>query len=188
MKNQNINWRERLTDSSKALVDFNVSAVRERPEMFDSLFDYTFEEDGKFSPRAARVVYYLIKENPEKYTKYYPVILDKLPNINNLSIKFGMLHVFSFCPLPEDEEKIGFLTNFCFDLIESKQVRIALKIYALDVLYRISGVYPENKRELIFLIDKYSVGASPAFLNRGGKYKEKLKREISPKENIEVIN
>ncbi len=178
---QETDWRNILADSSRSLIDSVVSLVEMKPELFVTLFELVFANEKQYSQRAARVVYYLIAGRPDLFEKYSEIILEKIPEMPDESIKFSLLKVFNVCKLPKDEEKLGLLTNICFDLVEAKVTRIALKVYAIEVLFRISAIYPDIKRELIFLLEKYSNGAQTAFKTRARKIIISLKTELGIK-------
>jgi hypothetical protein len=175
-------WRDFLFDSSKQLILISMKMCEEKPKLFDGLLELVFAQDSKQSQRASRVIYYLIEKRPDLFGKYIDEIFSYLEKINDESIKFSLLKIFTVCKLFEDEDKIGILTNICFDAIEAKVERIAIKVYAIDILYRISQIYPDLKYELFYLLEKYMIDAQPAFISRAGKLRQKLSRELGIKE------
>jgi len=182
MKNFNpagFNWFESLFDSSKNCIDMNIGIVCEHPGLFDSLLRLSFCQKSKQAQRASRVVCQSIECRPELFSKYIPVILDSLPSIKNESIKFCFFKIFTFCELPEDEDSLGLLTQLCFDAVEANVDRVALKVYAIEILYRISQIYPDMKFELLCLFKKYMLGAQTAYISRATKLISKLYSELN---------
>ena len=171
-------WREVLFDSSKRQVLFGMSLCESQPELFPSLFGMAMEQCGKYSQRAARIVCYLLKKPDSLFQDYIEIILNELETIFDESIKFCFLNIFTECKLPDDDEKLGLLTKICIDSVESKVDRIAIKVYAIDILYRISEIVPEIKSEIYYLINKYMDGAPSAFISRGMKILNKLKNQL----------
>jgi hypothetical protein len=180
---ENWDWSKELYDSSKMLVLRSVEILKHEPDLFEPLLELAISEKGLESQRAARIIYYAIEMHPELFSSYTDEILDALVYITDESVKFPLLHVFTVCRLPEDEERLGLLTGICFDSLESNAKRIASKVYAIDILYRLSQLMPDMKRELIYVFEKYMEGAQMAYLNRAGKLIAKLRKEV--KKNYE---
>lgn len=178
VKNNEFCWREVLCDSSKKRVLYGVSICRQQPELFPSLFGLAMEQSGKYSQRASRIICELLKKPDSIFLEYVGIVLNELETIFDESIKFCFLNIFRECKLPDDDEKLGHLTKICFDAVESKVERIAIKIYAIDILYRISEVVPEMKPEIFYLINKYLEGSPPAFISRGRKILNSLRKEV----------
>jgi hypothetical protein len=177
-------WRNILYDSSKQLVVDSFKDCEKQPELFPSLLALAEEQKSKYSQRAARIVTYSIEKRPDLFGQYINEILYFIEITHDESIKFCFLKVFTFCELPEDEEKLGLLTKIAFDATMAKVERIAVRIYAIDILYRISQLIPELKRELLYVLEKYMQDAPPAFSNRATKYMNMLKKEFGMKEEI----
>jgi hypothetical protein len=180
-------WREFLFDSSKQLILISMKMCEEKPELFPGLIELTLAQDSKQSQRASRIIYYLIAQRPDLFGKYIDEIFSNLEKVSDESIKFSLLKIFTVCKLPEDEEKLGLLTNICFDAVEAKVERIAIKVYAIDILYRISQIYPDLKYELFYLLEKYMIDAPPAFINRAGKLRLKISKELGMRDSRNEI-
>lgn len=177
---EQFDWQSFLYDSSKRIVDLAVKLVEEQPQLFPSLFELALSQNGKHSLRALRTVCYLFERNPDNFSVYLDIILYHTEKETDESKKFNFLRIFTTCNLPEDDEKLGLLTNICFKALDSKVKRIAVKVYSIEILYRISQVYPDLKFELMQYLDKYILDSSPAFFNRASKIKSKLKKELKP--------
>jgi hypothetical protein len=171
-------WDEFLFDSSKQLIELGVNIIEQDPKLFPQLFNLALSQKAKYSQRAARVVYYYFEKNPQDYSVYLIKILERLPYISNESLKFSLLRVFTICKLPKDDEFLGLLTKICIDSLEAKVKRIAIKVYAIDILYRISQIIPEFKNELLYQIEKYKDSSSMAYLCRAQRISENLIKEI----------
>ena len=183
MSESEFDWIKILVDSSKNLIEFSIELVKKQPELFDSLLyliiNHSDDKFYKSSQRAARVVYYLIERNLIERNliennKYLDKILDFLEILQDDSIRFSLLKIFTVCSLPKDEDKLSLLTKICYDALESQTKRIAVKIYSIEILYRISEIYPELKHELRSILEIYMIDAQPAFINRAEKLISKL--------------
>ena len=177
-------WQNFLYDSSKQLAVDSFKRCEQQPELFPSLLDLAKEQNSKFSQRAARIVTYSIEYRPDLFGKYIDEILYYIEHTHDESIKFCFLKIFTFCKLPKDDEKLGLLTKIAFDAMEAKVKRIAVRVYAIDILYRLSQIIPDLKRELLYLLEKYLEDAPPAFANRALRYIKMLKKELGIKESM----
>ena len=171
-------WKEVLFDSSKKQVIVGISICEKYPEQFPALFELAMEQSGKYSQRAARIVSYLLIKPGTLFPEYIDIVLNKLDTIHDESIKFCFLHIFTECDLPDDDEKLGILTKICFDSVEAKVQRIAIKVYSIDILYRISEIVPEIKPEVFYIINKYMQDAPMSYTSRGFKILNKLRKQI----------
>jgi hypothetical protein len=69
--------------------------------------------------------------------------------------------------------------NMCFDWLVSAKESVAVKVYAMEILYRISQVEPELKKELADSIEWRISEGTPGFKHRGLKTLKKLYKEMS---------
>lgn len=168
------NWEDFLTDSSRVKVDAGVEVCARNPLLFEKLIPLMVQEINPVSIRASRVICNSIENYPDLFEKYTDHILRILQAIHNESIKFNLLKIFTVCDLPNQDEKLGKLSQICFDSLEMRVERVAVKVYAIDILYRISLIIPELQPELLLTIEKYSIGASAGFLSRANKITKKL--------------
>ena len=73
---------------------------------------------------------------------------------------------------------IGDLLEHLFPLLEDPQTPIAIRVHAMQILYNISNIEPDLKRELLLVIQVHANTGGPGFANRAGKLIPKLRREI----------
>lgn len=76
-------------------------------------------------------------------------------------------------PLPE--ENLGILIDVSFRWLESRTESVAVKMYCILLLERISALYPEIKPELRDLIEIQMNKATPGFINISKKVFKRLK-------------
>ena len=137
-------WENVLIDSSKKLVDFGVKLISENSNLFPSLLKLALSQKKQLSQRASRVLYYSIELNISKYDEFLDEILNSLKYVQDESLIFNLLHVFTISKLPENDN-LKFLMNYCFKALNNNDNKIASKAYAMDILYRISKIEPEIK-------------------------------------------
>ena len=79
-------------------------------------------------------------------------------------------------PLPKDEDLQGALLEVCFEALNSAKSAIAIKVHALEVLYRLCLVWPELKNELVAAIQIQMPYGSTGFKNRANKILKRLEK------------
>jgi hypothetical protein len=167
-------WQNFLTDSSRNLTDSASNLCCDRPDLFPSLLELIAENRGTKSQRASRTTSFAMLFFPELFNKYTPRILELLLQAEDDSIKFHLLRVFADGDFisdkkltPKTEELFGHLMDFCFMAVESETKKVAIKVYAISILQKLTKIYPELEQELRLLITKFIEDAKPAFASRG---------------------
>jgi hypothetical protein len=79
-------------------------------------------------------------------------------------------------PLPD--ENLGVLADACFNWLQSPSESVAVKMYSMVILHRISDNIPEIRRELYDIIEIQLYEATPGFRSMGGKIMNKLSLKI----------
>lgn len=165
-----------LYDSSRVGIDVVVAKVGGDEEKFRALYGLAMKEKEKYSARACRVIYFCALRDPSIVLPYVSEIIRKLPELKNESVKRDFLHIFAELFLPEDEEDLGRLLDYCFGVMNSVTKQVSLKIYSMEILYRISLLEPELKQELALTIENQLQYGSAGFRSRGSKIVRKLGR------------
>lgn len=175
-----------LSDSSRKTADIAVNLVGSDSGIYKRFIDFALEDRGKYAMRAARVINLVSLKHPHLIRPYLPMLVHKLPNLKNDGLKRGIAKTISERSPDYDDETTGLLVNTCFDWLNDPQEKIALKVYAMEILYRISQFYPEMKPELIASIEHQLPEASTAIKSRGRKYLLKLYKETGQSSGRQV--
>jgi hypothetical protein len=85
----------------------------------------------------------------------------------------NFLKIFAEVAIKLSNKNKSILLNLCFDYL-SKSYSVAVKVYSMEILFRLSDEIPEIKRELFNLIDEQLPESSPGFRSRGEKILRKL--------------
>ena len=168
-----------LSDSSRRTADIAVNFIGNDPNLFKTLVDFALEDRDRYAMRAARVINLVSLKHPELIRPYLPGMVRRLPSIRNDGLKRGIAKTISERSPDFDEEVMGILINTCFDWLSDPQEKIALKVYSMEILYRLSHFYPDLKQELITSIELQIPGASTGVKSRGRKYLSKLYSETA---------
>jgi hypothetical protein len=102
-------------------------------------------------------------------------MIKTLPAIKNESVRRDFLRIFADLMLPEGDEETGRLINYCFSCLNSITRQVSIKVYSLEILYKITLKEPDLKNELALTIESVIPYNSMAFAARGRKLLKKLK-------------
>jgi len=151
--------------------------VFQKPELFDELVQIYFKNEEPVSMRAAWIVDTITEELPKLLLPWLETICRKLPQFGHDGLKRHSLRMLVRSPLPPAQ--IGPLTNICFKWLISPKESVAVKVYTMEILYRISQTEPDLKKELADSIEWRMEEETPGFRNRGLKILKKLHKEIN---------
>ena len=169
-----MNFDTLLPDSSKRAVEAAASTIGTNQQLFNKLLAHALSDCGKTSERAVRVVNLCLERSPKLIAKHTTKILDRLLCTENESLRFNLLKIFITIGLPLNRKQLGRLVNLCFDTLDRQCKRIAQKVYAIEILYKVSLVEPGIKSELAAIIKREVPFASMAFRTRGRQVLKKL--------------
>ena len=141
--------------------------IGENQERFDELIAIMLSADPLTAPRAAWVASHCANMHPWLVTKHLIHLIQNLQNPVHDAIKRNTLRMVRYMEIPED--MMGLTTDVCFKFMDSEKEPIAVKVYAMDVLFRIIEKFPEMKEELKITIKDQLPFGSAGFRNRGAK-------------------
>ena len=161
-----------------------LSAI-ENPAIFMKLFEYSHSSDKKLAFRASWTISKVCDKFPEIIYPYLSRIVETLSNIDNESALRSFLRIISFSDLEKiDSRQHGVLADFCFNVLKSGFSAIAVKAYSMEILYRLSLIYPEIANELSTSIRILLEDGSAGISSRGRMILKKLAEiPIDPKSN-----
>lgn len=165
-------------ETSRRSSDLLVDLVGQRPELFERLVAIYLSLKEPESRRAAWVVDIISEANPGIADKYVPDIIRLLPEFNHDGLKRHSLRILSHTPLPP-EELLGQLITICFDWLVSAREAVAVKVYAMDLLYRISAYEPDIRKELADSIEWRMNEETNGFKAHGRKVLKKLHQSFT---------
>jgi hypothetical protein len=166
-----------MVETSRRNTDLIADVVFNKPELFDELVGIYLKNEEPVSRRAVWVVDTVAEKLPELLAPYLESIAEALPNFEHDGLKRLSLRMLSRSPLPQ--KYLGEIMNICFDWLVAPKESVAVKIYAMEILYTISQAEPELKKELADSIEWRIVEGTPGFKNRGLKTLKKLYKEMS---------
>jgi hypothetical protein len=167
-----------MVETSRRNTDLIADIIYNRPELFDELVEIFLRNEEPVSRRAVWVVDTVTEKHPHLLDPYIEPIAEMLPGFTHDGLKRVSLRMLSRSPLPQNQ--LGGLMNLCFDWLVSPKESVAVKVYSMEILYRISQDEPELKKELADSIEWRIAEGTPGFKNRGMKTLKKLYREMGP--------
>lgn len=131
-----------------------VSYIGNDPLLFKELMDCFFmgTKDYRVPQRAAHVVSLSFQKNPGLIYPYIPRLIPLLQEQDlKGALKRNILRVLQFCEI--EESLRGVLYSRAFELLADPKEEIAIRAFAMTVLYNLSAHYPELKNELKTMIE-----------------------------------
>jgi hypothetical protein len=163
-------------DSSRLNADLLVEKFEEDHSIFNTLLEVMFQDTYPISMRASRVIWLIAKKYPPFIHPYLREFIKKMPYFKVDGIRRNILAILEDIPLPDND--IGILFDTCYTWLESEKEPIAIRGYAITILYKISEKEPELKPELIELFQAQLPSDSKGIESRIKDLLKKLKKEV----------
>jgi len=145
------------------------------PAVFRKLLEYSFSEDSKLAFRASWTVSKVFDKNPGFVIPHIRMLADSLKKINNESVERSFLRIISMSDIKLlTEKQHGFLADYCFSALGSAGSAIAIKAYAMEILFRLSVIYPQLGNELAVSIRTVMEEGSAGIVARGNAILRKI--------------
>ncbi|HKK43230.1 MAG TPA: (deoxy)nucleoside triphosphate pyrophosphohydrolase [Bacteroidales bacterium] len=147
----------------------------ENEVVLQKLIEYSFSGDKKLAFRASWIVSKAFDSYPAVITPYLGRITDSLGVIGNESVTRSFLRILSMIDMNDlSSDHQGFLADYCFRLLGSAFSAIAVKAYSMEILYRLTVIYPELGIELAASIRNIMDEGSAGIKARGRIILKKL--------------
>ncbi len=167
-----------LPDSSRRTADIAVSFIGNNPDFFQQMLDIALKDSGTLSMRAARVVNLVSVNHPHLIRPHISSFIPSLSEFKTDGLKRELAKTIWQRSLDIDEESMGILVDTCFFWLKDPYEKVAIKVYAMEIIYKISQLYPEIKNELISTVENMMPRSSFGIKSRGRKLLKKLYREV----------
>jgi hypothetical protein len=174
---QQHNLRELLLKgNSRSYTDFVADIVTKRPELVGELWEIYFAIEEPVSRRAAWIIDTASENKPDWVAPFLPQLIVKLPEFNHDGLKRHALRMISRMPFPEGTE--GELLNITFEWLISTSESVAVKMYCIQILYRLSAKEPDILQELYDTIEFQIADGTPGFRSIGSKMMQQIDKDI----------
>jgi hypothetical protein len=165
-----------MREMSRAHTDFVVNIVLQDNTLFDELWQLFLHGSDPVNRRAAWVIDYVTEARPELLLPHIQELTEALDGFGHDGLVRHSLRMIARSAITD--EIAGKLTDFCFRVLLLKEMAIAPKIFAMDILYSISEREPALKRELADSIAYRLDEGTPGYKNHALKLLQLLYKEI----------
>ncbi|MFV0304363.1 MAG: hypothetical protein ACK5IC_02625 [Moheibacter sp.] len=175
--------KEHSKENSQKIIAYIGNDAERYAQLMDCFFMKT--EDYRVPQRAAHVVSLYFDKNSTFIEPYLPRLMERL-NDEKLdgALKRNILRVLQFTQI--DEEYRSLVYNRSFELLGNPTEAVAVRAFAMTVLYNITEHYIELKSELLGLIEMVleEPNTSPGIQNRGKKVAGKLYKDLENSQSL----
>ena len=165
-----------MVENSRRNTDLVADLVVQKPSLFGELIKIYLSNEEPVSRRAVWVADTVAEAFPDLLEPFIESMILKLPDFKHDGLKRNTLRMLSRHEIPE--QQLGGLIKICFDWLISSSESVAVKVYAMDILYRISNFEPSLKKELSDSIEWRIQEGTPGFKAHGTKVLKKLYKEM----------
>jgi 8-oxo-dGTP diphosphatase len=181
---------EAVSDKEIKKMISSISAAREagwlaagapdNPELVLKLLEYSLSDDPKLSFRASWTLSKIFDKNPEAVIPRIPDMIEALDKTDHEGTRRSFLRIISLSdPALLSLKHHGMLADHCFKALNSKLSAVAVKSYSMEIIYRLTIIYPELAGELTASINMLSGESRAGIIARGKVILGKLQK-IAP--------
>jgi hypothetical protein len=150
-----------------------VRYIADYPEHLDIIMKKALDDSQPENWRAVWMVDKIHERHPELVIPYLPAMTSFLMTTQNASKKRHLLKLISLNEI--QQENMAALLNFCIDEFTNAAEPVAVRVYAMQILFNIAQKEPDFSGELIELIEhEMEYHGSAGIASRGGKLLKKL--------------
>jgi hypothetical protein len=164
-----------ISETSRRNTDLISSLIIQKPEIFNEIMELALANEEPVSRRAAWVADACSEKQPELLVPWIDKIAGNLPYCNHDGLKRHSLRMLSRSPLPVDRP--GELISICFEWLTTPSESVAVKVYCMEILYRVSLDEPGIRQELADSIEWRFREETPGFRSKASKILKKLSKE-----------
>lgn len=166
-----------INEHSRASADHIVSLIGDDPAKFKILMNLFFNGGYRINQRAAMPVGICARKKPELIKPYLEKMIRNLDQPIHDAVKRNTLRIFQDIEIPENLH--GNILEKCFEYLNSNKEPVAIKVFAMTVIFNLTKCYPELANELKIIIEDQMPYGTAGFKSRGSKILKKL-QDITP--------
>jgi 8-oxo-dGTP diphosphatase len=150
-------------------------SAAENPAIFRKLLEYSYSDDTKLAFHSSWTLSKACDKYPEMIEPFLGQIVESIGKIENESTIRSFLRILSLSDLPKlSGRQQGMLADYSFQALNSPASAIAIKAYSMEILYRLSVIYPDLIPELAASINRVFEYKSAGITSRGKHILKKL--------------
>ncbi len=140
--------------------------------LFESLIDLMIVGKPPIPQRAAWVFSTVAEKHQWLIKPYISKLIELLPTFKHWGIQRCILFVYEKIEIPEN--KMGEMFEICYNYVNNAKVPVAVRVFAMQILYNISLKEPDLQNEIKLLIESHLDTGSAGYLSRAKKILNKL--------------
>ncbi|UTW62355.1 hypothetical protein KFE98_20515 [bacterium SCSIO 12741] len=146
-------------ENSKRQAQKIAELIAQKPELFSALVDLFLNASPTLSMRASYVAEFVYLRDTSLVEPHIEFMARHVLDFPHTGTQRNLLKILARCPLPK--ENLGYLLQACFDLVENAITPPAVKVWSLELLYRIGLQEPEINGELRLILEAlYETGSA----------------------------
>ena len=167
-----------LAEHSKAQTNRIIRWVGRSQARMDELVRLFLAGEYRVTQRAGWPLSYCAQKNPELIRKHIPKLIRNLktPGLHD-AVKRNTVRLLQDIPVPVRSQ--GELMNICFEYLASPDETVAVKVFAMTILEKLSRIYPDIRQELKWIIEERWDYETAAFHARGRKILKQLNQPFN---------
>jgi len=174
--------RAQLADSSRKIADLTAIMVYEKQTLLKPLIELSWLDKEPWSQRASRVVSICCSKYPELLLPYASDIIRRIGSQKSEGSRRNFLKIFSGSDVKLKSRDKSLLLNACFDFLTGNY-SIAVKVYSIDILYKLSVELPDLRKELYAVISDQMDDSSVGFRSHASKILKKLEKPFNSRKS-----
>lgn len=149
-------------------------------QRFARLIDVFIAGPYRITQHAAWPLTYCVEAHPELVSPHLKRLLTHMddPDLHG-AVRRNIVRLLQFVEIPARFQ--GKVADRCFAYMNDRSEAIAVRVFAMTVLFNLSKVQPGLKSELAVAIEDNLAGATAAYSNRGRKFLSHLIKGFDPK-------
>ncbi len=156
-------------------VDWLSDMAYKNQEILDMLLEYSLQPGERLAFRASWVLIKVCEKYPGLIHQHLPGIIRQLNEINNDSVSRSFIRILSCEDMRNfGEEEQALLTDYCLDRLNARETPVAIKSYAMEILYKLTLIYPEPGNEVAESIRINMEGGTPRIISKGRNVLRKI--------------
>jgi hypothetical protein len=170
------NYEIKLVDSSRLIADLLVGDIKNNKFKFAEMMELALRDEYPISMRAARIIALVTEKYPELIADHLDAIIHSLGSLRVEGVKRSFLKIFAGQRVGLNEDHLGILTELTFNWLANPREAIAIRYYAMDILLKVSKLFPEIKAELTVLLNSLMEDESSALIVKSRKVMKILEK------------
>ncbi len=163
-----------MAEHSRSQADFIADIVISRPQLIKELLDIVLLNHEPISRRASWPLRIISDRDNKLLEPYVHIIIEQLPNIDNVAIRRAFLAVLVNVVIPEEYH--GELLQFLSEVLINAGSPVASLIYSADIFYKISMDEPELLNELKLMLELLIPFGTPGVKSKCRKTIKKIEK------------